>query len=370
MADSSPPPSSTPTPQPAPTPTPSPIVRQVIAYSLVPDFCKLPNGTIVPFDLISFFTDTKLDSDNVCANSHGVLRLNSEHSQSFGDESSAGGVASGTIRGRVKMLPNACTVYTNQYQTMQDGNLASMNEGNTIGIIKVLELKVEDAVGIAADIGNKYGESRAKLRRKDLEREAKKALKHERAHNRTYKGPKGEIRRLKAIARAEEELAKAANRVKSFPGAKSIPPLVATGMKKLPVAVLVYQTGDAYNDLLKGNNADAAGKAAGALTGVGVGIGGSYVCGALTLTTGVGGLACFVGVAVASTLASKKVENEVKGYLETPAAPHLTQEVPTPTAVPGPAPNTASGSLPSANPSMPTQVPAQRPAPSPTMPPS
>ena len=121
---------------PAPTPTPS-IQRVVLVYSLVPDFCKMPNGSVVPFDLLAVYQDTVNDSANVFANKYGVCNFETMIAKCTGNEAAAGGVKSSTINGKIEMIPNGCTVKTNGFVTMRDGDLVFMNNQNTFGRIKV-----------------------------------------------------------------------------------------------------------------------------------------------------------------------------------------------------------------------------------------
>ena len=257
----------------------------------------------MPFDLFGTYKDSQEESSTVFSNGHGTSHIDAKLMMCTGNESSAGGVKSGTVTGTVEMLPNNCTVNVNGKQAMRESDFVSMNRQNTIGVIKVL------TEGTLGEYGKNVHENRKQIAKYQ---KAKKKL----ANNPSRKFKSEHIRR-QSNSTFKKRMLKLENKMKNpLPGTKNLP--VATGvLRRVPAAMLAVSVGESAVALHKGDNKEALKKASSAVVGTGVGMAGTATCGALTVS-GIGtlpGLACFTLVAVASYASATSTEELVEEFV-------------------------------------------------------
>lgn len=277
--------------------------RKVVVYSIAPDFCTMPDGSVVPFDLFATYRDSQKESSTVFSNGYGTSHIDACLMMCTGDESAVGGVKSGAVAGPVEMLPNSCTVNVNGKQAMRDSDFASMNYQNTIGVIKVL------AEGTIGEVGQNVHENKKQIAKY---KKAKKKLANNKS--RTFKN---ENIRKQSNSAFKRQMNKATSKMKSpIPGAKNLP--VATGvLRHAPTAMMAYSAYESGKALYDGDNKEALKKASSASVGFGVGAAGTATCGALTVS-GIGtlaGFACFALVAVGSYASASATEELVEEYV-------------------------------------------------------
>jgi hypothetical protein len=257
----------------------------------------MPNGTVVPFDLIASYKDTQNESQNVFSNGYGTTKLDSTILMCTGDEPAAGGVSSGTIRGMVNMLPSSCTVRANGMPVMRKNDVVTMNNGNTLGIIEVLQ-PIGDLAGMVSE---NVDTNKDKIKKyQDLKKKIE---------TRKFKIKERKIQSNKTLT---DRMKKLEGKMKNpLPGIKNLP--IATGaLKRVPVAMQAYSTYKAADALAKGDDKEALKVSSSALVGTAVGGGGLAACAWLLPAGGWPGLACGVVVIGASFFASFKTEQFIE----------------------------------------------------------
>jgi len=282
----------------------------VLANSTTPDVCLMPNGTITCFDLIAFGPDVEKESLNVRSRRHCVMTTESEFLQSFGDEPATGGMCSGTIRGKVQMLPNSCNVKNGGKQVMRKGDECLMNNGNAFGVLDMVKIPGT----VIGSIGKKYDDATK------AEEDAKKS-KRQRGKNRRKGRNKTRNRRRKAKWKQRDAAyrGKSANAAKlRMPGQDSaLMKGVTKGAKGAGLigdGVEVVQIGGKiYSGDYAGAGRQATGVASGKVVGGGVLLG----CGAAGIAGGWPGLLCLLGAMGADAGTSYVVEKS----LEPPPCP-------------------------------------------------
>lgn len=265
-------PSPSPLPSPAPTPVPTPAPeRVVIAYSIVPDFCKMPNGTIVPFDLLASYEDTQNESQNVFANCYGVTKLDSSMLKCTGDEPSVGGVCSGTTGGLVSMLPNSCTVRANGLPVMRKDDVVTMNHGNTLGKLDVIQTKPSKpdenkALKVAIDVGSHIGGIFDDYQ-KNLAHYQKTIKKLENANK-----SRSSYRKKQSWKALKKEVYAARRKVPTNPP-RNLPIWTGKILRNASHAVNIYAIFESADALIEGDAKKSLEKSAPAAVGIGVGLG-------------------------------------------------------------------------------------------------
>ncbi len=122
----------------------------VLVHSITPDACFLPPGSVAPFQIVA----NGVDAENTCSTVHAtgqpVMNMVSIFSVCYNDEGGVAGVKSGTVKGVVTPIENACKVKALGQHILRDGDLVWMNNGNCLGIVKIV---VKKMVIIAHPVG-------------------------------------------------------------------------------------------------------------------------------------------------------------------------------------------------------------------------
>ena len=329
MSDPTPMPTSSPAPQsssagtaapgpaavPAPTPTPAaasggvPPDRVVIAISVLPDFCYMQNGTVVPFDIIATYKDSQRESPNVFSNCHGTMHVDTLFATCAGHEGASGGVKSSVIHGKCDMLPNACTVRVNGEQAMRDKDLVKMNDGNSLGMLYVI---TKGSNNLAFNLAFEYG--------KDVDKHKSAMSKYNSAKAKLAANAgrqfKNAARRAQSDSAFERQMSRRLKLMSdAYPGTRFLP--VATGvLKHIPVLEMATTTIKAGHALVvEGDDKKAIKTAAPAAVSFGVGLAGTATCGGLALAGGWPGLACVGVVILASMAASEGTGELIEEYM-------------------------------------------------------